>query len=170
MRRTLVLLVAGAAAVVVETALARGLPFLPAAPDLVLVLAVYLGLRVHSPGGALGAFLLGYLLDTFTGPAPGLNCLTATLAYGLVYLLSRRLWMENPASNVAAVALAEILRIVVAVLYFATLSTAEVPWLRVVRTLGLEALLAMVCTPLVFGLLDAQIGAVRAGNSSLEAE
>lgn len=169
MRRLLVLLLAGAFAVVVETALARGLPFLPVAPDLVLVLAVYLGLRAHSPAGAIGAFLLGYLLDTYTAPAPGLNCLTTTLVYGLVYLLSRRLWMENPASTVAAVAIGEAVRVVVALLYFAVLARYGVPWLRVARTLGLEALLATICAPFIFGVLDAQLGVPRIGKKPLEA-
>ena len=36
-------------------------------PDLVLVLCVYLGLHEHSIAGALGAFLLGYFLDSFSG-------------------------------------------------------------------------------------------------------
>lgn len=164
MRRASVLVLAGAIAVALESSLARDVPFLPVAPDLALVLAVYLGLHEHSVGGAIGAFLLGYLIDVTTGPAPGLNCLTMTLVFGVIYLLSRRLWMENPASNVAAVALGEVVKVAVAVLYFAGLYRHEVPWLRVGRVLGLEALLAMVCAPFVFGLIDAQLSALGAGK------
>lgn len=159
MRRFVVLGLAGAIAVALESSLARDVPFLPAAPDLALVLAVYLGLHEHSAWGAIGAFLLGYLIDTTTGPAPGLNCLTTTLVFGVVYLLSRRLWMENPASNVAAVALGEGVKVAVALLYFAGLYRHEVPWLRLGRVLGLEAALALACTPIVFGLIDAQLSA-----------
>ena len=112
----------------------------------------------------VGAFLLGYLIDTYTGPAPGLNCLTTTLVFGVIYLLSRRLWMENPASNVAAVALGELVKIAIALLYFALLHRQEVPWWSVGRVLGLEALLALVCAPFVFGLLDAQLNAYRTGR------
>ncbi|MEI8358036.1 MAG: rod shape-determining protein MreD [Deltaproteobacteria bacterium] len=164
MRRAVVLAVAGALAVALEASLARDVPFLPVAPDLALILAVYLGLHEHSPMGAVGAFLLGYLIDTYTGPAPGLNCLTTTLVFGVIYLLSRRLWMENPASNVAAVALGELVKIAIAVLYFALLHRQEVPWWSVGRVLGLEALLALVCAPFVFGLLDAQLNAYRTGR------
>ncbi|MFM7736027.1 MAG: rod shape-determining protein MreD [Alphaproteobacteria bacterium] len=164
MRRLAVLVFAGAIAVALESSLARDVPFLPAAPDLALVLAVYLGLHEQSVAGAIGAFLLGYLIDTTTGPAPGLNCLTMTLVFGVVYLLSRRLWMENPASNVAAVALGEGVKVAVALLFFAVFYRHEVPWLRVGRVLGLEAVLAMACTPIVFGLIDAQLQALGAGK------
>jgi len=41
--------------------------------DLVLVLAVYLGVRHHGAGGAFGAFLLGYFLDTFSGTLLGVH-------------------------------------------------------------------------------------------------
>ena len=164
MRRAAVLAVAGAIAGALESSLAHDVPFLPAAPDLALVIAVYLGLHEHSVGGAVGAFLLGYLIDTTTGPAPGLNCLTTTLVFGVVYLLSRRLWMENPASNVAAVALGEGVKVAASLLFFAVLYRHEVPWLRVGRLLGIEALLAMACAPFVFGLIDAQLSAVGAGK------
>lgn len=157
MRSLATFAVAAAVAVVVQTMLPHRLPFLPAAPDLMLVLTVYLGLHVHSAGGALGAFLLGYLLDTFSGAAPGLYCLTFTLVFGVVYLLSKRLWMENPASNVAAVGLGEGLKIAVVVLFFAVAAGGPVRWLGVLERLGLEAALALAFTPLVFSALDAQL-------------
>ncbi len=165
MRSVAVFAAAGAIAVVVQTTLLHHLRFLPAAPDLTLVLAVYLGLHQHSAAGALGAFLLGYLLDTFSGTAPGLYCLTMTLAYGVVYLLSRRLWMENPVSNVAAVALGEALKVVVVLVYFAVAARGVVGWLGLLRTLGLEALLALLLTPLVFAALDGQLAKVRQARS-----
>jgi rod shape-determining protein MreD len=157
--------IAAAIAAVVQTALPHRLPFLPAAPDLVLVLVVYLGLHFHSAGGAIGAFLLGYLLDTAAGVAPGLSCLTTTLVFGVVYLLSKRLWMENPVSNVAAVALGEGLKIATALVYFAVGVPGDVHWLGLVRTLGFEALFAVVLTPFVFSALDAQLGRPRSARA-----
>ena len=65
MRALLIFVVAGALSVVLQTTLLEQVSFLPAAPDLIVVLCVYLGLHYHSVGGATGAFLLGYLLDTF---------------------------------------------------------------------------------------------------------
>jgi len=153
MRPLLVFAVAGVVAVVVQTSLVQRLGFLPAAPDLIVVLCVYLGLHYHSAGGAIGAFLLGYLLDTFSGAVPGLHCLTMTLVFGMVYLLSKRLWMENPMSNVAAVALGSAVKIVTVVLYFAIVSPRAVDWWIVLRTLTVEALLALICAPAVFAAL-----------------
>lgn len=153
MRPVLIFTVAGVLAVVVQTTLVQRAGFLPAAPDLIVVLCVYLGLHYHSAGGALGAFLLGYLLDTFSGAVPGLYSLTMTLVFGMVYLLSKRLWMENPMSNVAAVALGSAVKIVTVVLYFAVASPRAVHWWVVLRTLTVEALLALLCAPAVFAAL-----------------
>lgn len=153
MRPLLVFAVAGVVAVVIQTTLVQRLGFLPAAPDLIVVLCVYLGLHYHSAGGAIGAFLLGYLLDTFSGAVPGLYCLTMTLVFGMVYLVSKRLWMENPMTNIAAVALGSVVKIVTVVLYFAVASPRAVDWLFVLRTLTVEALLALVCAPVVFSSL-----------------
>jgi rod shape-determining protein MreD len=157
MRPLLIFAVAGVLAVVVQTTLVQRLGFLPAAPDLILVLTVYLGLHYHSASGAVGAFLLGYLLDTFSGAVPGLYCLTMTLVFGVVYLVSKRLWMENPMSNIAAVALGSAVKIVTVALYFAVASARTVSWLVVLRTLGIEALLALVCAPAVFSALDSYV-------------
>jgi rod shape-determining protein MreD len=154
MRSLLIFAVAGVVAVVVQTTLVQRLP---AAPDLIVTLCVYLGLHYHSAAGALGAFLLGYLLDTFSGAVPGLYCLTMTLLFGMVYLVSKRLWMENPMSNIAAVALGSAVKIVTVVLYFAVGSTRTVNWWFVLRTLTLEALLALVCAPAVFAALDSYL-------------
>ena len=154
MRSLLIFAVAGVVAVVVQTTLVQRLP---AAPDLIVTLCVYLGLHYHSAAGALGAFLLGYLLDTFSGAVPGLYCLTMTLVFGMVYLVSKRLWMENPMSNIAAVALGSAVKIVTVVLYFAVGSTRTVNWWFVLRTLTLEALLALVCAPAVFAALDSYL-------------
>lgn len=157
MRSLLIFVVAGVLAVVVQTTLVQRLGFLPAAPDLIVTLCVYLGLHYHTAAGALGAFLLGYLLDTFSGAVPGLYCLTMTLVFGMVYLVSKRLWMENPMSNIAAVALGSVVKIVTVVLYFAIVATRSVNWWFMLRTLTIEALLALVCAPAVFAALDSYL-------------
>jgi rod shape-determining protein MreD len=164
-KRAFLFAIAAAIAAVIQTALPHRVPFLPAAPDLILVLAVYLGLHFHSAWGAIGAFLIGYLLDASAGIAPGLSCLTMTLVFGVVYLLSKRLWMENPVSNVAAVALGEGIKIAIALAYFAFVVQGDVRWLQALRTLAFEALFALVCTPFVFSALDAQLGRPRAARS-----
>ncbi len=80
-----------------------------------------------------------------------------TLVFGMVYLVSKRLWMENPMSNIAAVALGSAVKIVTVVLYFAIVATRSVNWWFVLRTLMLEALLALLCAPAVFAALDSYL-------------
>jgi len=59
---------------VIQTTVFPLLPRLPVVPDLILVLTVYLGLRHHGVGGAMGAFLFGYFLTRSrarcSGPTP----------------------------------------------------------------------------------------------------
>lgn len=122
-------------------------------PDLVLVLCVYLGLHQHDVGGATGAFLLGYLLDSFSGSVVGLNAFAMTSVYLVVYLMSRRLWMDNVLSAVAMVFLATFLKgIAVTVALAAYLSIHRVS-LHAAQTLLAEALLAAALTPAVFATL-----------------
>ena len=67
MRSAAALVVAAVAAMLLQTTIFPSLPGLPVVPDLILVLAVYLGVAHQTIGGAAGAFLLGYFLDTFSG-------------------------------------------------------------------------------------------------------
>src|SRR5206468_5787209 len=85
----------GALALLLQTTVLHTLTAGRVIPDLALVLCVYLGLHEHSVAGATGAFLLGYLLDSFSGSLVGLNAFAMTSVYTLVYLISRRLWMDN---------------------------------------------------------------------------
>lgn len=161
MRALVVFAVAGALAVVLQTTLLQQLGFLPAAPDLVVVLCVYLGLHYHSAGGATGAFLLGYLLDTFSGSPPGLYALAMTLVFAIVYLVSKRLWVENPVTSIAAVGLGCGVKIATVVAYFAVAAPANVGWLWLLRTLVFEALFALVLAPFLFSALDGNLRAAR---------
>src|SRR5437870_13110894 len=80
---------------VIQTTVFPALPRLPVAPDLILVLTVYLGLRHHGVGGAMGAFLFGYFVDTFSGTVLGANAFALTAVYGGVSLVARNLWIEG---------------------------------------------------------------------------
>ncbi len=157
MRSLAVLAVAGVLAVVVQTALLRQVPLLPAAPELIVVLTVYLGLHYPTPGGAFGSFLLGYLLDTFSGSPPGLYCLSMTSVFAMVYVVSQRLWVENPITNLAAVALGGLTKMGVVVVYFALAKPGAASWPRLLRTLALEGTLAIAVAPFVFSSLDAYL-------------
>jgi rod shape-determining protein MreD len=60
-------------------------------PDLVLILAVDLGLRHHGAASPVMAFAMGYATDAFSGTYLGLNAFMLTLVFLITYQLSRHL-------------------------------------------------------------------------------
>ncbi len=153
LRLAAVYVLCGVTALLFQTTILHSVSGGRAIPDLMLILCVYLGLYEHNVGGATGAFLFGYMLDTFSGSVVGLNAFAMTSVYLVVYLASRRLWMDNTMSGIAMVFLATFLK------GFAVLG-ALAAYLGVDRlTLGAaqillgEALLAAALTPPVFGVL-----------------
>ena len=152
-RATAVYIVTGMLVLLLQTTLLHGLSGGRIIPDLVLILCVYLGLHEHNIGGATGAFLLGYLLDSFSGSLVGLHAFAMTTVYLVVYLVSRRLWMDNTLSGVAMVFLGSLLKGVAIVVALAAYLSIDRMSFGVAQTLFAEALLAAALTPIVFGAL-----------------
>lgn len=142
-----------AIALLLQTTLFHALTGGRAIPDLVLVLCVYLGMREHNVGGAAGAFLLGYLLDSFSGSVVGLNAFAMTTVYLVVYLISRRLWMDNALASIAMVVLATFLKGLAIVAALAAYLSIDRVSFGAAEVLLAEALLAAAFTPAVFALL-----------------
>jgi rod shape-determining protein MreD len=124
-----------------------------ATPDLLLIICVYLGLHQHTVAGAIGAFVLGYLQDSFSGSVLGLNAFGMSLVFALVYLTSRRLWVDNAISKIVVVFLASVLKTAAMLGLIAMFLSAVDLWHTVVRYLLIEAALAAVLSPAVFALL-----------------
>lgn len=141
----------GTAALLLQTTVLHGLTGGRIIPDLVLILCVYLGLHEHNIGGATGAFLLGYLLDSFSGSLVGLHAFAMTTVYLVVYLVSRRLWMDNALSGVAMVFLGSLLKGLAIMVALAAYLSIDRMSFGVAQTVFAEALLAAALTPVVFG-------------------
>lgn len=123
-------------------------------PNLLLVLVVWLGLRQRGVGGAVGAFLLGYFLDTFSGTILGLNAFAFTAVYLGVYLVGRTLWTEGGGPMAVAVVFAAALLHAAAAVSLTWLVEAGAPiWHHAWRYGLLEAGLAALVTPAVFVFL-----------------
>jgi rod shape-determining protein MreD len=90
-------------ALVLQTTLPRLLPLGILAPDLVLILAVDLGMRHPRALTALMAFAMGYAVDAFSGVELGLNALLLTMAFMWAYWLSRALISTSTAVGALAV-------------------------------------------------------------------
>ena len=146
----------GSVALLLQTTILHSLTGGRAIPDLVLILCVYLGLHEHNVGGAAGAFLLGYLLDSFSGSLIGLNAFAMTTVYLVVYLISRRLWMDNAFSRIAMVFLATFLKGLAIVAALAAYLSIDRLTLGAAQLLFAEALLAAALTPAVVAVLGWQ--------------
>ena len=90
-------------ALALQTTITRFLPFAVLMPNLVLVLAVNLGLRYYGAAAALMAFGIGYATDAFSGGLLGLNALLFSLVFILTYGMSRSLLSSTTAIGVIAV-------------------------------------------------------------------
>ncbi|HUP10213.1 MAG TPA: rod shape-determining protein MreD [Caldimonas sp.] len=124
-----------------------------ATPDLLLIMCVYLGLHQHTVGGAIGAFSLGYLQDAFSGSVAGLNAFGMCLVFTMVYLTSRRLWVDNTVSKVAVVFLASVIKTMAILVLVAVFMSAEGLWRTMLSYLPIEAALAALLSPPVFAVL-----------------
>jgi rod shape-determining protein MreD len=72
-------------ALAIQTTASCWLPLTALVPDLVLVLAVDLGLRHRRALAPLIAFAMGYAMDSFSGSQLGVNTFAVTLTYLLAY-------------------------------------------------------------------------------------
>jgi rod shape-determining protein MreD len=153
MRTVLLFTAAALTALLVQSTVWHWLPLGGAIPDLLVVLCVYLGLHQHSVGGALGAFLLGYLQDSFSGSAVGLNAFGMSLIFALVYLTSRRLWVDNALSKIVLVFLASLVKTLAIVTLLAIFLSAAGLGFTVARHLVIEATIAAALSPAIFALL-----------------
>jgi rod shape-determining protein MreD len=90
-------------ALVLQSALPRLLPIGILVPDLVLILAVDLGMRHPGALTAVMAFAMGYAVDAFSGVELGLNALLLMAVFIFSYWLSRVLISTSTAIGVIAV-------------------------------------------------------------------
>ncbi len=153
MRSAVALAVAAVAAMLLQTTIFPSLPGLPVVPDLILVLAVYLGVAHQTIGGAAGAFLLGYFLDTFSGTLLGQNAFALSAVYLGVRFVARHLWFERGLPVMALAFFGGLVRGVAAAAA-AALAAAPGPFGQHAMGAGLAgAALAALVAPTVFAAL-----------------
>jgi rod shape-determining protein MreD len=155
MRATIALVGAAMLAMLIQTTLGAAVAPLPEfVPNLVFVLAVYLGLRHHGVGGVVGAFLLGWFLDTFSGTLLGVHAAACTAAYVVAYLIARTLWTEDGLPAMIVVFLAALVHAVVAHGVVVLVDRAWPGWAVVARRGLIQATLAVLVTPWIFRFLQ----------------
>jgi rod shape-determining protein MreD len=145
---------AAVGAMLLQTTVFTAFPWLPVMPDPMLVLAVYLGVRHPGAGGACGAFLLGYFLDTFSGTILGVNAFAFTAVYLAAHLIARRLWVEGGLPLMVTVFLAGLLRSLVAAAIATLVATHGLLWQHVVGSAVASAAVAAAIAPAVFACVS----------------
>lgn len=87
---------------VLEASLATLVPLYGVAPNLMLPIAIFLGVsaEVHILRGALTSFVLGYLLDSFCGTGMGLQTLVLTASFMVARGAGLRLLPQGPVIQV----------------------------------------------------------------------
>jgi rod shape-determining protein MreD len=150
LRAFVALAAAAVVAMLLQTTVFPALPALPIVPDLIMVLAVYLGVRRHDVGGAIAAFLLGYFLDTFSGTLLGLNAFSLTATYVAVRWLARHLWLERGLPAVAVVLFGGAVRELAAVGVAAAVAARAPVWHHVLGYGLVGVVAASLVAPAVF--------------------
>jgi rod shape-determining protein MreD len=153
LRTAVALLFAAVLVLILQTTVLPLFSFGNALPDLLIVFGVYLGLYVHSPGGAVMAFLIGYLEDALSGAVPGLNAFAMSLVFVAVYLTSRRLWVDNVISKIVLVFLASLLKAAAVVALVWLFLSADGLWRTVASYVLIEAGIAAVLSLPIFAAL-----------------
>jgi rod shape-determining protein MreD len=147
----------------VQTTLFHALPFgFHPSPDILVIVGVFLGLHRHTIGGALGAFVLGYLQDAASGNPAGLNAFGMVVVFLLVYLTCRSLWVDNVVSKVVLVFLASCVKAVAVLAVSALFGTFDGEWGPVLSSMLINAAIAAALAPPLFALLStARVAAER---------
>jgi rod shape-determining protein MreD len=138
----------------IETAIPYWLPTRVLIPNLIVILAVDLGLRHHSAAAAVLAFAMGYATDAFSGTILGLNAFLITIVFILSYELSVRLLVTNALVGAMAVFLG-VMVTTLGALAISSGSTALADASRMLPTFAIEAAVSAAFAPPMFALLAA---------------
>jgi rod shape-determining protein MreD len=127
-----------------------------AAPDIIMVLVVVLGLHFRTVAAIIGAFCLGLLSDFASGQFVGPNAAASIVVFGLVGIIATRVYADRAIALMLIVffcSLAKSVTVVSMYLFYLDDYISELTRFPVLRTIGLEAVLSALVAPLVLKLL-----------------
>jgi rod shape-determining protein MreD len=135
-----------------ESAGARIFSFRSLIPNLIIILAVDLGLRHHGVVPAILAFTMGYATDALAGSHPGLNAFMTTMVFLVSYEISTRLMVANAGVGATVVffgVIATALGTVAIANGFGALSSTG----PMLPGLALQAFITAIIAPFIFSIL-----------------
>lgn len=121
-------------------------------PNLIIILAVDLGLRHHGVLPAVLAFTMGYATDAIAGSHPGLNAFMMTMVFLISYEISTRLMVANAGVGAMVVffgVIATTLGTIAIANGFASLSSTG----PLFPALLLQAFITALIAPFIFAIL-----------------
>jgi rod shape-determining protein MreD len=121
-------------------------------PNLIIILAVDLGLRHHGVLPAIIAFAMGYATDALSGSNPGVNAFMMTMVFLVSHEISTRLMVANAFVGATVVFFAVILT-ALATIAFANGFNALSDTGPMLPRLMLEAAISAIVAPFVFAML-----------------
>ncbi len=95
MKRVILLLLVGVLFLALQATLLASNPIQRIRPDLLLILTLYLGLSSYPISGVILAFILGYLMDLFSGNSFGLYAFSRPLIFSIAQLFRNRVYLES---------------------------------------------------------------------------
>ena len=152
MRLILLFAVFAVLGLAIETAVPHLISFRALVPNLIIILAVDLGLRHHGVLPAIIAFTMGYATDALAGSHPGLNAFMMTMVFLVSYEISTRLMVANAFVGATLVFLGVIatsLGTIAMANGFNALSDTG----PIMPELTLDALISAIVAPIVFAML-----------------
>jgi rod shape-determining protein MreD len=136
-----------------ESAVPHLISFRAVIPNLIIILAVDLGLRHHGVLPAILAFAMGYATDAVAGSHPGLNAFMMTMVFLVSHEISTRLMVANAFVGATVVffgVIATALGTIAITNGFNALGDTG----SMLPELTLEALISAIVAPVIFSMLS----------------
>ena len=135
-----------------ESAVPHLVSFRAVVPNLIIILAVDLGLRHHGVVPVLLAFAMGYATDAVAGSHPGLNAFMTTTVFIVSYEISTRLMVANAFVG-AMVVFFSVIATALATVAIANGFNALSGTGPMLPALALEAAISAIVAPFIFSIL-----------------
>jgi rod shape-determining protein MreD len=139
---------------VIQTTVAQLLPWEYFVPNLSLVVVVHLGLKQPLGQGAVLAFAIGYLIDTFAGASIGLHTFSAVATFLVSRLVFHRLFLQGKLFEALLAFSMACFDGILALIIRSVFDQSVDGLLMDVKIVVSRAVATALCAPLVFGLVS----------------
>jgi rod shape-determining protein MreD len=135
-----------------ESAGARIISVRALIPNLIIILAVDLGLRHHGILPAMLAFAMGYATDALSGSHPGINAFMMTMVFVVSYEISTRLMTANAGVG-AVLVFISVIATALGTVAMANGFNALSDTASMLPGLTLQAFISAIIAPFIFAML-----------------